>query len=377
MVDETMDEEHELAVEPEDTFPLDRIKEPFNPKDVEISQKSFSIGYLLDRMATSPPQINLITNFQRGSNLWTYQQQSRLIESILIRLPLPVFYFDASDDNNWLVIDGLQRLSALRNFAVKKTLKLKGLEFLPQIENMGFDELPVDLQRRIQEATITAFLINPGTPSNVKFIIFQRINTGGTTLEPQEIRHALNAGRSADFIAELAEFEEFKKATARSLSPLRMLDRDFVNRFLAFYIIGFEHFEPDMNTFLNTAMIKLNELPDVELENIRINFKRAMVTAQAIFGDRAFRKWYSQGERRKPLNKALFDTWSVALAQLTAQEISILIDRKEVLYNEFLAILRSSEEFNEAISTGTGDKSRVNTRFKTITNLIKKVLSTP
>jgi uncharacterized protein with ParB-like and HNH nuclease domain len=163
-----------------------------------------------------------------------------LIESILIRFPLPAFFFDASDDNNWLVVDGLQRLSSIRNFCVekdpKKRLKLTNLEFLSHLNGETWDTLDEDLRRVIEESQVVIYKIMPGTPTDVKFNIFKRINTGGLILEPQEIRHALFQGKPADFIAELGKNIEFIKATQGKIKTHRMLDRDFANRFLGFYL---------------------------------------------------------------------------------------------------------------------------------------------
>ena len=103
------------------------ITHPFNPNDVEIVTPPFSIGFLIDKIEHN--EINMYTDFQRKENLWDQQEQSRLIESILLGLPLPAFYFDAANEQ-WDIIDGLQRCCTIENFCVKKTLKLKGLEFL-------------------------------------------------------------------------------------------------------------------------------------------------------------------------------------------------------------------------------------------------------
>ncbi len=110
------------------------------------------------------------------------------------------------------------------------------------------------LQRIIEETQIVTYVINPGTPDDVRFNIFKRINTGGLVLEPQEIRHALNQGEPAKFIAKLAGIEEFKQATDNSIRPERMLDRDFANRFLAFYRFGYKNYTPDLGTFMSKAM---------------------------------------------------------------------------------------------------------------------------
>ena len=219
-------------------------------------------------------EIDLYTFFQSRKDLWDDTKQSRLIESILIRLPLPAFYFDGTDDNNWLVVNGLQRLNAFQNFIIDGRLKLENLEFLTQFNGCTFENLPRNLQRRIEEHEITVYIINPGTPSDVKFNLFRRVNTGGLILTPQEIRHALNHGLPAEFIKELSEIDEFKKATNYSVKTDRMLDRDFVNRFVAFYLHKPEDYKPDLDTFLNKSIAELKKISAQDRENIKKNFIR-------------------------------------------------------------------------------------------------------
>jgi hypothetical protein len=349
------------------------IIEPFNPTKIDITQKVLTIDLLVKRLQNG--RIDLYTEFQRGGNLWSISDQSRLIESLLVRIPLPAFYFDGTDDNRWKVVDGLQRLYTLNNFIVEKTLKLTNLEFLKdQYEGFGFAQLPTFLQARIEETNITAFIINPGTPPEVKFNIFKRINTGGIVLTPQEIRHALNQGIPADFVKELAKLPEFRKATTNTLSNAkRMEDRDFVTRFIAFHLL-LNDYRPDLDSFLNNAMSRLKDLSDEERSKVKEDFQKAMSAAYLIFGNDAFRKRYKKEDGRKPLNKALFEAWSVNLAKLNKLEIDCLVQKKELIKDEFMTLMNDNN-FNRAISASTGDMRAVDRRFSNIREIIEKILN--
>lgn len=366
--------EDDPGVEQEDTSTLVEIKEPFDPKQIDIESRPLILDSVIKRLRANPPEIDLYPDFQRKDNIWNTKKQSQLIESVLIRLPLPAFYFDASDDNKWLVVDGLQRLSTLKNFVIDQTLVLEDLEFLTFLNGESFSGLPREFQRRIEESPITTYLIKPGTPEDVKYNIFKRINTGGEPLTAQEIRHALNQGIPAKFIAKLAANPEFKQAT-NYINPDRMLDRDFVNRFAAFYLIPYQDYkpDPDLDSFLNQGMRKLKD-PKVNLEKMEHEFVEAMKTAYEIFGWYAYRKQYGWDERRRPLNKALFEVWSVSLAKLTNEERSRLCERKINVCESFFNLMNEDQDFVISISQGTGDKSRVFKRFSTIEKLIQQTL---
>lgn len=353
--------------------PGSEITKPFDPKKIDIQTKQMILEAIFRRLRNN--EIDMNTGFQRKSDLWDSTKQSRLIESILIRFPLPAFYFDGTNDNKWLVVDGLQRLSAFKNFIINKTLILQNLEYLTQFNGSTFDALPRDLQRRIEEHEITVYIINPGTPPEVKYNIFRRINTGGLILEPAEIRHALNQGIPAEFVKELADCLEFKDATAHSIPTARMLDRDFVTRFVAFYLHPAHEYKGNLEDYLNAVMGELYKIDANELDKIRQNFRASMVAAKKIFGRHVFRKLYRKNDRRKPLSKALFEVWSVSLAKLTDAERDALVGQKVQVLKEFMAALNNDSAFEKAISTGTGEKRTVLKRFETIENIIKSAIS--
>lgn len=352
------------------------MDKPFNPAFINIETNTPSLDTLIDRLEQNPAEIeiNTASYFQRNPNLWDDTKQSRLIESILIRFPLPAFYFDGSDDRRWLVVDGLQRLSSIRNFVINKTLKLTGLEFLTHLNGIYYDDLDRDLKRLIKSTQVVTYVIKPGTPADVKFNIFKRINTGGLVLEPQEIRHALFQGIPAQFIAELAETESFKIATTRSIKPHRMLDRDFANRFLAFYLFGYKEYEPDLDTFMSKAMARTSSLTRAELDKIKSNFEASMQFNIEIFGLNAFRKPPDEIGRRKPLNKALFDVFSVCFALLNNQQKAVLLIRKNDFWESFISLLSTDETFFWSISSATGSQQRVFYRFSQVELLINTII---
>jgi uncharacterized protein with ParB-like and HNH nuclease domain len=196
------------------------ITKPFSTKDIKITSAAILLPSLINRLKHD--EIG-IPEFQRNADLWTPTVMSRLIESILLKLPLPVFYFDASDPEKWQVIDGLQRLSAIRRFFVDKNLKLKKLQFLSELDGKGYDDLERGFQRTIDETSFLTYQIEAQTPKEVRYSIFNRINTGGTPLNAQEIRQALNQGAGLEFLKDVCENEVFKKIVG--VDSKRMLDR--------------------------------------------------------------------------------------------------------------------------------------------------------
>ena len=372
------DENYNLASEPlveyEDINTGVLMERPFNPSQIDISTRTPTVDLLIKRLKANPPEIDLYPDFQRKDDLWDAGKQSRLIESMLIKFPLPAFYFDGTDNNKWLVVDGLQRLSAVRNFIINKSLKLTGLEFLKKLEGDGFDDLSRTLQRQIEETQVTAYIINPGTPDEVKFNIFRRVNTGGLIMEPQEIRHAMNQGIPAIYVKELARTKEFIKATQGAINPSRMLDREFATRFVSFYMNDYRNYVPDLDTFMNASMSEIKKLSENERKKMKQDFQSSMLLSKAIFGNWAFRKSDKYPEKRKPINKALFEIWSVSLAKLDENQKNQILLKKDILFDKSIKLVKENSAFFNSITTSTGNKMSVIFRFSSIERIIKETL---
>lgn len=342
------------------------MKQPFNPNKIKVRPQTITVDAMVERIRHN--EIDLSTKFQRKEGLWSDEQQSRLIESILIRFPLPVFYFDGSDNDAWLVIDGLQRLTSLKRFLVTRELKLKGLEYLP-LNGKGWSDLDRPQQRQINETQLQCYILEEGE-ENVKFNIFKRINTGGLTLSSQEIRHAMHQNVS-DFLKELAESKEFVLATRGKIGTERMQDRDFVNRFLAFYLYDYAkdyHKEDDLDTFMNRSLVKLSKLTNAEKAEITGAFKESMKLAHQIFGKLAF----SKQPKPNRINKALFEVISVNFAKLEKKQRTLLLERKNIFKEKLYVAI--SEKFKESLSSGTGGQSTVIIRHREFNNVLKSIL---
>jgi len=362
------------GIEPEIIESDDQITEPFDPTLIRVETKPLSMDLLISRI--DEKELDLMPDFQRQAGIWSDAAQSRLIESMLIRIPLPAFYMDASDEDKWLVVDGLQRLTAIERFVIKKELKLTGLEFLHNLSGLGFDELPRNFRRRINETQVIVYLIEKDTPPKAKYNIFKRINTGGLPLSSQEIRHALNQGAATLMLKKLAGHDEFKKATDYGIRDHRMGAQECVLRFMAFTLRSYTSYKSsDFDDFLNTAMATINNMLEGDRKKLEDSFVRALNASSDIFGSYAFRKQYKKNAWRNPINKALFETWTVNISSLNDDQLTELKQKKKKLVDGFIDLMNGSSGFDGAISQGTGNVAKVKLRFYEISKLIQEVLA--
>ncbi len=350
-----------------------QIQTPFDPEKIKVKTVTKTIDLLMRRIAHD--EIDLAPEFQRRARIWEESRRSRLIESILLRIPLPVFYVASDANENWAVVDGLQRLTTISDF-LSDEFRLSGLEYLYRLNGLDFKGLPRQMRRRIEETELVIHVIEYGTPDSVMINIFKRINTGGMSLNGQEIRNALNRGSSRNFLKVLAGSREFEEATGGSVGDNRMEAQECVLRFCAFLEFGWsEYNQSDLDGFLHQAMNHLNELDGSRLEELGAKFRWALRIAYSIFHSYAFRKIYEYPPKRKnPVSKALFEVWSVSIAKLTQSEADILVSKRSEVMEAFARKLASNGDFEKSISSSTGAPQRVRTRFSVVEGILREVL---
>ena len=349
------------------------ITNPFSTKDIAINNRIVVLPSLVTKLTHD--EIDLNPEFQRNEDLWDRKKMSRLIESILLKLPLPVFYFDVSTPEKWIVVDGLQRLSSIKKFMVDKKLKLQNLEFLSELDGKSYDDLDRNLKRVIEDTQLITYQIEAQTPKKVRYSIFHRINTGGLVLNAQEIRQALNqGGQGVKFLKDIAENEVFK--TIVGLKSNRMSDRELVLRFVAFKLPTYQEFTfNNMGEFLDDSMDKLDKIKDEALlENLKKDFLETLEFSEKVLGEgHRFSRSIADGSKTKSLNRSLFDVITVCFSSIENKEK--FLERKTLFTEKFLKLLKDEQsDFTNAITKGTSGKGAVETRFKIMNELIKEVL---
>ena len=345
--------------------------EPWDPEKIRIHTKHYSLRQVVDMIADK--DIDLAPDFQR-QYVWKERQRSGLIESLLLGIPLPSFYFNEDDTGRLQVVDGVQRLTTIFHYVTDPTVKLGKVTYLRDLEGQGFEDLASLFRRRLNSAQFVAHVIDPQTPYRVKFDIFRRINTGGSPLSAQEIRHCMSKARSREFLRDLVNDHSFTMATGGALkNHPRMADREVALRFVAFRL-----FTPDeyakhgsFDEFLGFVTDRLDDPMDEDIDQLRFDFVRAMNNGYAVFGEHAFRKWSRHTARKSPINRALFESWGTVLADYDETAVR---DGAENLVNRAREMMTGDFEFIDSISGSTGTVRNVRTRLGKVREAVAEIL---
>lgn len=345
------------------------IEKPFDADKIRINQEMLSVKYIVELMDQN--MIDTNPGFQRKGVWKDKKRKSLLIESLMLRIPIPAFYFFENENSEYQVIDGQQRIRTIYEF-IKGKFKLTGLEYLEETcDKLKFSELDIKYQQRIYRTQLAVNILDARAPRNVIYDIFRRINTGGMPLTLQEMRNAICRPNVRKFLKRMSQNKEYLTATRNKIKDDRMDSQELVLRFYGFWKLYKEDFVFPYNCvadMLDEAIEELNKKSDEELDNVYEIFKRSMQKCEELFGKYAFSKigWDdNSGEvvrSRDLINKSLFSSFSVLLANEKYKDI----DLKDYRYKALKVLgqkLEQSEYYN-SLTMGTGDRRRVMTNFK-------------
>ncbi|WP_455804604.1 DUF262 domain-containing protein [Clostridium butyricum] len=365
----------------------EELKGPYDPNSIRVTQGRFSLKEIVEMIKGTEddePILDLSPDFQRNF-VWDITRKSRLIESILLKIPLPVFYLSRDNDGKYQVVDGAQRLSVISGFFCNE-FKLRNLEYLKEdCEDKFFSKANHDnyltpkLVRALKSYQIDCNIIEPNTPYKVKLDIFKRLNTGGRSLNRQEIRNAILKKNSREFIKRLAESLEFIRATDNGVKAKRMMDQELIIRFIGFYLIYNEEnlfpelkYNGKMDEFLDSVVEILNtKYTKIPLSKIELDFYNSMDNATLLFGGYAFRKVELdyKNNNRNMINKSLFSCFSVLLCKYETEEAR----EKGIITDNFAEELANDKYLYDSITYATNDVARVDTAFMKIDIFLNKI----
>lgn len=331
---------------------------PYPLRPMMVRTEARTVAEVVDRIDRSRYVMN--PGFQRDY-VWDNKQASKLIESCVMRLPLPVIYVAEGKDGRITVVDGLQRLTVFRRF-LNDEFKLAGLGGGHPLEGQRFSDLPIDLREHVEDTQLTLHIVDVDTPPRARLDIFDRVNSGAP-LTRQQMRNALYYGPGTKWLARMASEESFIRATGGTLSAEKMRDRQVINRFAAFHVLGYESYAGgDMDGFLAKVVERLNQ-EERRLDELTEGFIRSMRGNHDLFGDHAFRKSLAEREdpaRRTPINVSLFDVLSYACARIPARTLRRHADD---IRTRVCALL-DDDDFLDAITYGTNSTLKVLGRFE-------------
>lgn len=309
-----------------------------------------------------------IPNFQRGY-VWNRVQASRLIESLIIQCPIPVVYLSQNMDETLSVIDGNQRLTSV-NLFLNNEFPLTGLATYPELEGLTFNELDPRFQRHIINRTIRCIAILKETHPQIKFDVFERLNTGSVKLNSQELRHGIYTSKLMTKIEMLANNPLFKKLTSTSKDK-RMKGDEMVLRYFALVEKG-DDYEKPMSVFLNKYAEEKRGLTEERINQLASNFERNLKKCNILYNDFAF-KTFDNNRKRLKANTALFDAQMLSMNNLNPTE-----DQLEKLDIHFvvakLVELFNNDDFYNTITKGTTDKRVVSKRINDYTEFLRSIL---
>lgn len=343
--------------------------------NIKVERGFYTIYELKRKYDGKVKRIILDSDFQRES-VWKHIQKAELIESILMGLPLPIFYFNQDKLGRLIVVDGRQRLTALFEF-MSNDWALKGLKVLPELNGKKFEDLNPIVQSQIEDYQLQAHVIQPPTPDKIKFDIFDRVNRAGTQLNKQEIRNALYQGNSTRLLNRVVETNDFKNATGGAfLKNARMKDKYLVLRFLAFelyfdgkiLIDGKEYvYKNDIDELLGLAMEYMNQLMEEDIDRLFQLSIRCLKNSYTFLGENAFRMIRSDGSR-SPINMNVFEVLMHLMSYLTEEDLQY---HNTITKN--VTEMKNSEKFKDAIGNHRDSWQKVKARYTMADNLLEGI----
>ena len=373
----------------EEELEIDAISEDDVELDVEAGQrkiiwqaKDFSIREFLTMK--NDGELILQPIYQRNY-VATDKIASKLIESILLDVPIPVVYLAEEQDENFSVIDGQQRLTSFLSFVEGKfpdsrPFKLSGLKVLSDLNRKLFIDLDIEFQKKIRNTTIHSIIIKKESNPDIKFEIFERLNTGSTKLNEDEIRNTVYRGNYIELLAELSENSVFHGLVKKDNFKKRMFYRGMILRFFALSEKSYINYKSSMKQFSNKELRDNRELSPTKIREYRTRFEHSLDLVKVVFGDMAFRRYMpgEQGSQGKwadtQINMALYDLQMVGFVNYSKNDV---LSKADLIREGLLDLMINNQHFRDQITLQTSNTDVLKKRFRTYMDMLESIIGDP
>jgi len=344
--------------------------EPYGVQNIRVAQKMITV-FQIEHWISSKNgvRLNLSPEYQRNL-VWDEKRKSALIESLLLRIPIPAFYLDEDSDGNKNIIDGMQRLSTIHSY-VNNEFSLTKMQYLSRCEKKYFRDLEPKLRARIEDTELAVNILDEKCPQIVKFDVFRRVNTGGLPLNFQEIRNIMAEPKVRILLQSMAKCEEFQYATQFSVKDIRMGAQELCLRYLTI-LFAYDWNKRDFNQYhgllkmMDQMIINLNGMSETSLKKLFQTFRDVMTNCQEVLGEYSFCKI---GNNK--INKSLFTGWAVVLTNVK-YDTNILQRNVKKLRDAYGKYLGEDTEFYRAITSSTGTRKNILISIEVIRELWEK-----
>lgn len=341
-------------------------------RELVVSVLNYNLATLDDLMSSK--KIDLSPKYQRRAR-WDAKRQSALIESFLMNVPVPSIFLNEDAIGTYSVIDGKQRLTAIREF-LRGRLRLTDLKVFAELNGNTVDDMPPALRAVIEtRAALQAIIILRQSDVDVKFEVFKRLNTGGVRLNPQEIRNSTWAGSFNNLVLELSELSDFHsllriEKKERSTIWREMRDAEFVLRFFTFRNT-WRTFSGGMQRHMDEFMAANQHANSAEIEEMRQAFKDALRCVRSAFGEHAFQRWNPVSRQwRQQVLAALFDAQMFAVQN---RDPAALLPHQDTLTNRMRELF-SDDSFRASIDAATNTPALFKSRIDTVSTLVDEIV---
>ena len=327
-------------------------------------------------------QLVLQPDFQR-QYVWDSTKASKLIESAILQIPLPIVYLSEEKDGKEYVIDGQQRLTSFfsyidGSFPEGKPFKLSGLNVCSDLNGKKFNELTDELQNKINSYGVHTITFLKNSSENLKFEIFERLNTGSVQLNDQELRNCLYRGNFNVALKEMAADLDFMYICGIKAPDKRMKDIELVLRFCAFYHKTYLKYKAPIRSFLNIEAQEKRIITDKDLLELKSAFKNSCQIIRSLLDKNAFKRFYKGKDGQingfwepSKFNTSLYDILMYSFANEDKNKVFQNLDSiKEAL----IYLMTEDQEFVDSIELSTSSVQAVTTRFDKWRDALKNIL---